>query len=267
MAKGKFRRAKMNCENCIFAELNDSDVQVGCSASRLDKYIKLDLAHQAEDSNFYELSRLCNMKRDQDWLEAKCLDPKYDQYDALDIAKRETEPTFGIIIYDDSYKPDDISITLNKIKDIEYNKNKYVIIWSVRETIMQNRDTTLIDAVTLIQDMKADGYKIWLNMHKDILDIPGRDRECFSKVIHMSHWVKIAHGAHIPKSIFNDINSSINDQLESKVLFENKSQTVSIVPTKVAQLRYLDYNDYDLMVHGIRDEAQKENLYVELYET
>jgi hypothetical protein len=257
----------MDCENCIFAELNDSDIQVGCSASRLDKYIKLDLAHQAEDSNFYKLSKLCNMKRDQDWLETICLNPKYHQYNALEIATREVEPTFGIVIYDDSHNPDDINTTLNKIKDIEYHKNKYVIIWSIHETVMRKRTTAIIDAVKLVQNMKADGYKIWLNIHKVLLDIPTRDRECFSKVIHMSHLVKIAHGVHIPKSIFNDVNSSINDKLESKVLFENKSQTVSIVPTKVAQLRYLDYNDYDLMVNGIRDEAQKGNLYVELYET
>ena len=164
-------------------------------------------------------------------------------------------------------KQNNIKNTLNKIKDIEYNKNKYVIIWSMHETIMRKRNTAIVDAVTLVQDMKADGYKIWLNIHKDLLDIPTRDKECFSKVMHLSHLVKIAHGAHIPKSIFNDVNSSINDQLEPKVLFENKSQTVSIVPTKVAQLRYLDYNDYYLMVRGIRDEAQKGNLYVELYET
>ena len=255
----------MDCTNCIFAEVDDGGVQAGCRASRLHKYIKLNLAHRAEESNFYELSKLCNMKRDEDWLETKCL-PKYDQYDALDIAKMEMEPTFGIIIYDDSPNPNDINTTLNSIKDINYNKNKYTIVWSVHVDTLKNRGTTLIDAVSCVQDLKLAGHKIWLSLHKDTLNIATRDKECFSKVTHASYWVKMAHGVCIPKDAFNDINNSVNDKLEIKVLFENRGQTMSIVPFSVAQSKYLDYNDYDLMVHGIRNEAKKNNLYTMLHE-
>ena len=76
----------------------------------------------------------------------------------------------------------------------------------------------------------------------------------------------MTHGACIPKDALNDINNSVNDKLEIKVLFENRGQTMSIVPFSVAQSKYLDYNDYDLMVHGIRNEAKKNNLYTMLHE-
>ena len=256
----------MDCTNCIFAEVDDNGVQAGCRASRLHKYIKLNLAYRTEDSNFYELSKLCNMKRDEDWLETKC-HPKYDQYDALDIAKMETEPTFGIIIYDDSLNSRDINTTLNSIKDINYNKNKYTIVWSVYEATLKNRGAPLIDAVSCVQDLKLAGHKIWLSLHKNAFNIAARDKECFSKVRYASHWVKMAHGACMPKDTFNDINNSINDKLETKVLFENRDQTISIVPSSVAQMKYLDYNDYELMVDGIKGEAKKNNLYTMLHET
>ena len=256
----------MNCTNCIFAEVDDDDIQTGCRASRLHKYIKLGLAHRDEESNFYELSKLCNMRRDENWLETKC-HPKYDQYDALDIAKMETEPTFGIIIYDDSLNPSDIHTTINSIKDTNYNKNKYTIVWSVYGATLKNRGMALIDAVTIIQDLKVAGHRIWLSLHKDTLNIASRDKECFSKVTHASHWVKMSHGAYMPKGTLNDINISVNDKLETTALFENRAQTMSIISSSVARLKYLDYNDYGLMVHGIRDEAKKNNLYTMLHET
>ena len=256
----------MDCTDCIFAEVDGSGVQAGCRASRLHKYMKLNLAYRAEGSNFYELSKLCNMRRDESWLETKC-HPKYDKHDALDIAKMETEPTFGIIIYDDSPNPSDINTTINSIKDINYNKNKYTIVWSIYGATLKNRGTTLADAVACVQDLKVAGYKTWLSLHKDTLNIAARDKECFSKVTHVSHWVKMAHGAYMPKNALNDINNSVNDKLETKVLFENRDQTISIIPSSVARIKYLDYNDYGLMVHGIRDEAKKNNLYTRLHET
>ena len=256
----------MDCTGCIFAEAGDDGVQVGCRSLRLQKYIKLNLAYRDEESNFYELSKLCNMKRDEDWLITKC-HPKYEQFDALDIAKMEMEPTFGIIIYDDSPDLSDINTTINSIKDINYNKNKYTVVWSIYRASLKDRGASLADAVACVQDLKVAGYKIWLSLHQDALSIAARDKECFSKVTHVSHWVKMAHGACIPKDTFNDINNSINDKLETTVLFENREQTISIIPSSVARMKYLDYNDYGLMVHGIRGEAKKNNLYTMLHET
>ena len=203
-----------------------------------------------------------------DWLESKC-HPKYRQYNAVEIARREVEPTFGIVIYDDSLEPDGIFSTLNSIKNIDYNKNKYVIVWSLCEYTRVKREMPVIDAVKLVNDMKVGGYKMWLNLHQDLTNIETRDRECFSKVAKSSYWMKITTETetHVPVNIFKDVDASLNDKLETQVLFEDKNQTWSMVPSMVARLKYLDHKDYGLMIDDIRRNAQKENLYTEVHET
>ena len=177
------------------------------------------------------------------------------------------EPTFGVVIYDDSANKKSIDRICNNIKNINYNKNKYTVVWSVSEEALQNKGMSILDAVTVIQNMKINGYKVWLNIHKDISDVSSRDKECFTKGVQRSYWLKTTDGTQIPSEVFNDINSSVNDRLETIVLFENELRTLSIIPASVVQLKYLDYYDYDLMVNGIRSEAQESNLYLEINET
>ena len=255
----------MDCAGCIFAELeqaeNGNDTQTGCSVSRLNEDCTIIV-----DTGFYKLPRVCNMKRGEDWLKTKC-DPKYNEYHATEIARKEVEPTFGIVVYEYDDGQNDIHKTIESIRGADYNKNKITILWSTTELTMRRREIYLIDAVKAIQSLKVDGYDAWLSLFKEEDNVTLRDKECFSKLVNRSHWIKIRCGDILPKYALKHVDHSVNEKQETIAIFEDAGQTFSIIPASVARLKYLGYNDYDLMVDAIREESHKEGLHTELNET
>jgi len=250
-----------NCVGCIFAELGTDEIQTGCRVSRLNKDATI-----IEDVGFYKLTRACNMKRGESWLKAKC-DPKYNQYQATEIARKEVEPTFGIVIHEYDDGPNGIQKTLDSIREADYNKNKITVLWSITESAMRRRGMYLIDAVEVIQSLKVAGYNAWLNLFKEEDNVTLRDRECFSKLVNRSHWIKIRCGDILPKNAMKYVDHSVNEKQENIAIFEDSKQKLSIIPSSIVRVKYLDYNDYDLMVRAIREESHTEDLHTELNET
>jgi len=243
----------MDCKNCIFSEWNN-EYQTGCSADRLSKFIEKGKAtlkpigvHTDDISTFYELQQFCNLYREDKWKKDK------DSDKLLDLALKEIKPTFGVVVYDSKEKNNNLNDTLESIKNINYEKKLIkIVISSFSERGVQN-------LVSKVIEMQTEGFQCVMTMHtyNDIESL--RDYECFSKLLNYSYFVKIPSGSEISKDVFNDVEISLNHKLEQKALFEDENSNISIVPFKIVNSEYLNYNSYDLMVQGIKDAIEKKS--------
>ena len=243
----------MDCRKCIFAKCEEN-VQSGCSADRLHKIIDLGKAESTKnkyhDQTYYELKRFCNMYRTESWRGNK------EEEELVKIASEEVKATFGIVIYD--AKSREIDTTIESIKNIEYNKERIKIVISTNTDMENVHISHLIDKVN---EMQFEDYNCIMSVHTYDDNIQMRDYECFSKMQTCSHVLKVPAGSYISKGLFNFVSDSVNSKLEQIALFEDNNEAISLLPWKVVNSEYLNYNEFDKMVEGIKKVASEHNLY------
>lgn len=239
----------MDCSECIFAEFSPPSsggpygvFQTGCSIDRLDTLKSLNKAKFVEDKACYELTQFCNLYRTSGW--------------AGDIiaARKEVEPTFGIAVYDSPQATiDELEVTASSLLESKYDKSKLSIVISTFPARPMRQVVDLVNRV-----------KIKVNNVKGITHLfeksNTRDRECFQKLMGASYFVKIGAGQIISPLWFNKIDISLNERLEHITLFENLGAATAI-PCGIVRSLYLDFNDYDLMVKGLKKISKEQDKY------
>ena len=185
--------------------------------------------------------------------------------DLVEITKGELRPTFGIIIFDESNDFEDTLKTIESIKEIDYPKNKVKIVLSISQIKLNLKNKKIQDLVDIADSMTTDKRHFYFSVHKYTGQDQLRDTECFGKVSMARYFVKINAGATINPDYFKQVEQTLQEE-KSIALFHEEQQDISIVPASVAKNKYLEFNNYDFMVQGIKEEAQEEGLYVNLNE-
>lgn len=230
---------KTNCEKCSFA-IFDENNQTGCAANRLEKFQALDKAvqHSEGDKNWFLLKRFCNMYREGE----SSIDEAYDKIKCK----------FGIVIFD--HDENSLDTAIESCKNIEYDKSKFFIALSSKHYKMFGKKFTQIN------ELKSMGIKGFLITSFDNqAHVSSIEHEAFSKLYGCTHLIKVNHDQEVPKNFFDKINDSVNDKLETILMYEQNN--VKCIPFWLVNNTYLEYNSYDLMSNDIKEESIEKSMY------
>lgn len=231
---------KTNCEKCSFA-IFDENNQTGCAANRLGKFQALDKAvqHSEDDKSWFLLKRFCNMYREGEA--------------SIDEAYNKIKCKFGVVIFDHH---DEVSLdtAIQSCKNIEYDKSRFFVVISSKHYKIFGRKFNQIN------ELKNIGIKgALITSFDDKAEISSIEHEAFSKLYGCTHLVKINHDQEVPKNFFDKINDSVNDKLETILMYEQNN--VKCIPFWLVNNTYLEYNNYDLMSDDIKKESIKKSMY------
>jgi len=240
----------MTCEDCIFAEYKDT-LQYGCAADRINKFMQRGETIVSTSTKSYGLKRFCNLYRNQEWLD------KQEIEDApLDIAIKEIEPTFGIVIYDRNVTGRNIKKTVESIKNLDYDQKRIFVV--INYIPHPNKvDPYVEEHVEITNSINAYGIKTSLILNR-VNEPRTIDYNAFSKCRSASHLIKMDSLSEIPKDMLKNINTSLNIDLEKIILFRHKS--ISCVSFPTANNEYLNHNDFDKMITSIEYAAKQVNM-------
>lgn len=231
---------KSSCEKCIFADYNEN-IQIGCKAGRLDKFkINSDIC-KSEEKTWFLLKRFCNLYREQEI--------------SLEEARKQIALTFSIVIYD--YADSAFETAIKSIENIQYDKNKFKVIFSSK---YNSKAGTYFNAINNLKRSNINAELI-INLNN-----PDIDYTSFSKAVGVSHFIKMESSIAIPPDFLNQIDQSINDNLEQIIMFEKSidDKSITCLPFWLVNKEYTNYNDYDLMTESIKNKLIKTNTYKNL---
>ena len=242
----------MDCEGCIFAEIED-DYQYGCAAGRISKFAEDGdiVAVDGEKTSFFGLKRFCNLYRDDEWLENNIEGNAGVDDKPVQEALTESEPVFGIVVYDVSCDgKNDLDKTIESIKNINYNKKKIQVVLSSRP--LNSGKIQVSDLVHKCNQINEIGIECHLVLNRT-QEIPKRDYDAFSKFSSVSHLIKSTSCDAIPEYMLKEIHTSLNIDMEKNLVFQHGS--ISCISFPVVNNEYLKYNDFELMVESIKNMA------------
>ena len=241
----------MDCSKCVFVEGVASSggyVQVGCSADRLSTLVNRGKARFNDDDGSYHLQQFCNMYRTEKWSSSQ-----EEDGDRLAIARSEITPSFGVVIQDDTESDiEQLEQTLASFCSMDYDSDKMKIVISSTT----HREPS--DIVRLVHDaqkhVEQTEYVSHLHSFKAI-----QEKESFQKIVDRNYFVYAKVGATARKSLFKDVDSSLNTTLEQITMY--KSGDISCCPSNVVRSLYLDHNDYDLMLLDLEKISKEQGMY------
>ena len=251
----------MTCQGCVFAEYEDS-TQYGCYAGRIKKFedqgaLTL-LPGDNDDATVFGINRLCNLYRHQEWLdEQKDMAPElFIDNDALQIARIEIEPTFGIVVYDRNVTGRNLKKTVESIKNLDYDKKRiFVVINYIPHPNKKNPDVE--EHVEITNDINSHGIQTELVLNR-VHESRLIDYNAFSKCRFVSHLIKMDSLSEIPKDMLQHVDMSLNVNMEKIIMFRHKS--ISCVAFPTVNNEYLNHNDFDKMIMSIESAAKQVNM-------
>jgi len=269
----------MNCSKCIFATCSPpmsggpfGIMQTGCKTGRLNKYIEYETAEIPqlalssqqqgdEASNFYQLKTFCNLNRDYPWVR-KIKKQEATNEELIDIAREEVKSSFGIVIQISTESEKDLKKTIESIKNVsaEYDVSKITVIISVVE---KNLHTQIY--ANLVEEVKAIGMGCLLVIHYEHADMFVIDTDAMRQIFKdkRSYICKLRAGQTLVPQIMSYIDTVVNDDLDKVVVFEERLNQNVFVNTKVINLTYLDYQNYDLMIEDLLPQSKEQKNYRE----
>jgi len=259
----------MTCEGCIFAEFAEYEnatqygyentTQYGCAADRIRKFSdegELSLLPADDGTTVFGINRFCNLYRDKGWLEKQQEQDTEFEWNLLTIAQKEVEPTFGIVVYDRNVTGRNLQKTAESIKNIDYDKEKiFVVINYIPHP--NKKDPDVEKHVAITNDLNSHGIKT-VSVLNRVNEPRLVDFNAFSKCKSVSHLIKMDSLSEIPKDMLQNIDLSLNIDMEKIILFRHKS--ISCVSFPTVNNEYLNHNDFDKMIMSIESAAKQVNM-------
>lgn len=236
----------MDCKECIFADYYN-DVQVGCKAERLDKFIEDNAAQIDKDNKYYNLTKFCNLYRTESWANNTTA-----EINDLQRARSEVMPLFGIVItHGDNNSVEELKKTVDSILNIEYPQEKVKVIISSPQIHFNE----IVHFVNVLKEK----FKSSESIFHIVTDTYTKDTESFRKIIDSTYFVSTRSGETIDKDLFLYIDKSMNDELNKMCMFDLGATT--IILKKVMLNVYLKFKDYELASNHIRTLCINQNKY------
>lgn len=166
----------------------------------------------------------------------------------MKLQPQDNKHLFGLVVfdYDKEYKIDQ---SINSLKQINYDKQKYKIILSTK---YNNKASELF---AYIQDFKnEDIISEFIITFDDRINI---ETEAYQKCIEATYIVKMQAGDIIDPNLFNQINESI-EKNNDLIAFEKNN--IKAIEFATANDFYLNYNDFDDLFESLKKEGSYKNL-------
>jgi hypothetical protein len=236
----------MDCKECIFADYHNN-VQVGCKAERLDKFIENNTAKLDKTNKYYDLTKFCNLYRTQSWVD----DSKAEIND-LQRARSEVMPLFGVVVrHSNKNSIEELKKTIDSILDIAYPPEKIKVVISSPQIHFNE----IVHFVNVLKDKFKSSESIFHFAD----DAYTKDTESFKKIIKSTYFVSTESGETIERNLFSYIDKTINDDLNQVCMIDSGNTT--IILKKIMLDTYLNFNDYDLASDHIRALCIEQNKY------
>tara|TARA_B100001094_G_scaffold72494_1_gene68765 strand:+ start:9566 stop:10324 length:759 start_codon:yes stop_codon:yes gene_type:complete len=169
--------------------------------------------------------------------------------------------TFGIIVFDDSENPEDVKKTISSIKKINYPKKQFIVVLSVKEKTLLDRDSSVLEYVNDFNQLHFDSIQTRAVFHKDYLKVHDRETEVFQKISSVSRFINLDAGSEVDPDFMKCINEK-SMAMEKIIYAEDSENNVVCIPKSVASSFYLNYLDYRLMLEGIIKESVETDTYL-----
>ena len=237
----------LSCKKCVFATQEGEDFT--CRAGRLDKFLKLSKAERVDDGS-YQLNQFCNLYRPEKWLLAG-----ENIEDSLERAKQQSKCSFGIVL--EVSDQEGLNKSIESIKDIDYPREKIVIVISARYKEIHSENLVLA-----VEDLQKEGFTCISVTHL-VNDTISNDKDSFSEVMYRrcSMVLKVKGGNDIDSNLFSWIDNSVNSELSLTSVFEDEDSSVVVIPFGVVNSCYLDFLDYDAMIEELRETSRNQGSY------
>ncbi|MBG88417.1 MAG: hypothetical protein CMO80_16160 [Verrucomicrobiales bacterium] len=193
------------------------------------------------------------MYRPTDWLK----DKKMSFEEKLELATEQSQPTFGVCIYDDlDHNVQSIQTTIDSIVNSDYNHDRIGVLLS---TNLQMKPEDIVQITHKTQEAIKNFAAI---THLYTGNSEMRDTEVFQKLIGATHFIKLTPSQKVPKNYFKKINESINVSLDRVSYYEQNG--VVAIPNKVVRETYLEHKNYDAMVNFVEKISKQQGAYKKL---
>lgn len=155
---------------------------------------------------------------------------------------------FGIAVFD--YEDYKLDITIESLKKINYDKDKYKIILSTKN----NQKT--YEVFNHINNFKNNSIlaESIITLDTDV----NIEKEAFIKCLGATHLVKINSGDVIDPNTLIDINDIVIEHQRDYVAFEKDN--IKIIDFNTANGMYLDYNSFDKLFESLKKTTKYKNL-------
>lgn len=268
----KSKSAAFSCSGCWFADMagqfDEEAIQIGCDADRADLFIDPVTGRTdfMDFPKYRSLDRFCNMYRSIEWAEDKGGQNNIHLYDdeyMVELARKETMPTFGIGIYTNEESTEaQVKETLDSIIKAQelYNKKRIgtMISWLPNFSL----GVTLNVVNQYHEKLRLRGIT-HAYQNTNLATAQLRDKEVFTLFAKAGYYIKIKAGDTIPERTFTDVNATINDYME-KILVFNYGDTYILDGTLVRNT-YLEFGqDYDFMQEELIKKTKQEGFYTEV---
>lgn len=212
-----------NCSNCIFVQkTDDGEVQIDCSAKRLDKFTNFGLKFNSEN-NRYEFNRYCNYFRPPEWAALYGKDNNL-----IEVVKLESLPRITYVI-DFNYDMDNLS---NIISSINGNIGSIIVL---NDKVEYNEDI-----MKLIDNKSKKKYIV------QILADTYNDIDKFNEVFKYAKngWCFfISKVGKLPADYYGILNSWINEKM-NRLSYTKDDQTGDfIIQSALYKFLNRDIND------------------------
>jgi len=242
----------MDCSLCMFAICSNSEnfgvKQVGCKTGALEKLIERGEASiqevkcsGVESSQYYNITRICNLYRPVEWKRSK---------DSVDRVKEEAKCSFGMVIDLDKNESNLITTT-DSIKGICYQRDKLSAVLcaslgSIHPQILLNHHKEL-------QDLGINCEILMYDPRSSQEDI---DTDCFRAVMaknRSTFIMKVKGGKSIDNDFFNFIEYELNEKLSKYAVYHDDENGITAISFGAVNNFYPNFLDYEVMEKEITD--------------
>lgn len=226
-----------SCQGCDWAtEIPNSGRQDGCHAGRLATFKIRGEASRNEETQYYDLTRICTLKRE-------------DFEGSLEQAIYQIEPLFGILIEDNGECDwEDVCAAANQVVGQDYNPSKISVILST------NMNRGMKNIVFLTEKIKAKGFRHFKSViHSTDVELQVKELDQWRPIAQSTYFVKVRPEEQpiLEDNFISLISDSIMTDLE-KLTLEDWTG-VTVVNASMVKALYMNFNEFDLTVDKIRE--------------
>jgi len=231
------------CKKCVFFDLDAPHAD--CMTGKLDLLLKAEnpvgfcLSHRPKDAGH---------PSDEDFA-IKC--------------NEDCKPSFGIMIFDDSDDPLDITKTIESIKKINMDNKRFIVLISVLENplLERNKDNKdpIGEYIKHYHNLNAANVKSKITIQKYPTRTYEGETEAFYKMLGASYWVSVFSGNEIDPEFLSFTSKKV-ESMERVILAEDVENNVACIPKSVVSNFFV--LPYSELVDDIRDSAKKSETYL-----
>lgn len=232
-----------SCKDCIFA-IYDDKTQIGCEDDRINKFKDSVIEAYDDDKEFYVIDRICNLHRKKTWNNGQ---------KSITKAKNESALTFDLLIDCENINSNYEKNIVEELCDISYPNNKINIFLFHSHKVSKEQKKLVM---SLHSKLNKSKISVYFDKIDYIYSILTQSKNTFHMFVNEHNIENLANFLIVSNNLItNDLEKFILCSQDNKMLISNIAFKF-LYPNL--------YNDFENEIKNLKENARKENMYIEL---